>query len=129
MNVKLLRKVKDEICKKPSQFNMDWFYNDRDQLGNKPSNCGTALCIAGWGICLSQKINPNDLMFQDGDFFARARKIFDLTQGQAENLFDANNWDWRFDYEFEGAGTMKKKTKIAAEYIDYFIDKYGKNEN
>ena len=47
VNVKLLRQIKSEILKRPTQFNMDWWFQPDDSKGDDAGGCGTAETAKG----------------------------------------------------------------------------------
>lgn len=104
MNKALLRETAAKIEARPRQFNMSSFFSGNDSVGNEASHCGTACCIAGWGITLAKTKSKRP---SDGEefinqtyreahplfgnyyhqFHENGKEVFELTESQADRLF------------------------------------------
>ena len=132
MNIKLLRQIKREILKRPTQFNMNWWFQKRDSLGNRAGGCGTAACIAGWAVAIAGTEKGETIRlaeFSGGSFFDTntpdsAKSILDISDDHAHRLFDRSNWPMR--YLDERANTSMKVAKLAAARIEHFIKTKGR---
>lgn len=140
MNIRLLRKIKRTILKRPDQFEMDAWFSEQLVLGHteqcKPAGgCGYAACIAGWAIVLSDKrsnkINVakhySELVHYNNDIFERARKLLGLTCGQANFLFLEWRWPSDFKYPYRKSMSPLGRARIAAKMIDHFIKVKGEH--
>lgn len=130
MNVKLLRKIQKHILAEPKRFIMgSWVQRKTEEwptIGDFAINegrfpkCGTAACIGGWTLILSEE-DPDETF----NVQKRAAKLLDLDYRQGCTLFDAYNWPDEFGDDFRSAKQPKRRARIAAEFIDHFIKTKG----
>lgn len=131
MNVKLLRKIKQRILRKPNRFDMNhWFsrtrkyYGFTEQLSEATHNpkefieeCGTAACIAGWACILGE----GSFMFSCED---EARRLLNLTFHQSQRLFLEQGWPAEF--RASSSESNEQRAMRAAKRIDHFIATNGR---
>ena len=94
MNVKLLKRIKEQILAEPAQFVMSTYFSDNvleNDIPRKIPNCGTAACIAGWACTLDLKITPA-LASKQAHVQDKAESLLKLYRGQAERLFLVSYW-------------------------------------
>lgn len=127
MNVRLLRRIQKQILKEPRQFEMWGYFPLTLDTTEKIPNCGTAACIAGWSICLTEKINPAVARDKSNrwNVWRRAKKALGIKEMQANSLFYDDNWPDNFKDGFKNSNTARKKARIAAKRIDHFISTNG----
>lgn len=133
MNIPLLKEIQARILAEPDAFRMDTW------------SCGTAHCIAGWALVLSDlKIaNPNAEpwahVLTDGrsPMNAAAEALglstendgdgdwFDDGNSEAKRLFLNDDWPRAFCNSYDEAESRRERAKIAAERIDHFIATNG----
>lgn len=136
MNVELLQQIKAHILAEPDAFRMDTW------------SCGTAHCIAGWALRLTNDpvVNPNAEAWEqrtlserepgekaaeilgvstedDGDM--DEDDFFDETTSEAKRLFHVNQWPAEFERRYELANGRTERAITAAERIDHFIGTNG----
>lgn len=125
MNVKLLQQVKAHILEEPRRFFMSQ-YVMRDEPGalhnldgrrRKMPSCGTAACIGGWAVILTQGLDA-PYGFQEGAWAAK------ISKAQANRLFLIHEWPERFRKAWKKADMVTRAT-IAAKRIDHFIATNG----
>lgn len=139
MNIKLLKKIRREILRRPKQFNMNyWFRYSPKEI----SHCGTSACIAGWALTFGQKTTkPIDaakslesefgtaFIFQLGRWNAnitkQAEELLELTELQAQKLFFHTEWPENFKKAYIHGKTSTARAKAAAARIDHFIATEG----
>jgi hypothetical protein len=120
MNIPKLQIIKQQILAEPDSFRMDTW------------SCGTAHCIGGRAVLNDgmKIVNPDDyafnMMVEDGrSVYSAASIALDLTEDQADRLFDVENWPddlaRRYDDDYDIAPTRAMRAAIAAERIDRFI--------
>lgn len=126
LNVKLLRQVREAILKYPRQFNMDTWFCNRDSTGEEANRCGTAACIAGWTVALSDKKNLKEASKDGSPAAERAERLLRLDWIAGAELFYQNDWPAQYDKAYDKAKTAAGKAKVAAARIDAFIRKYRK---
>lgn len=127
MNTDLLLKVKEQILREPKQFIMSHYFQDANQFGDTPPNCGTAACIAGWALSIAGNVTPKEEA-RRGSYHLRARTLLDLDYDHAEELFDTAYWPTTFRSRYCNASTQEELAQIAADRIDAFIEEYAQNE-
>jgi hypothetical protein len=116
LNVELLLKVKDQILREPSRFNMGYWGWE---------SCGTTCCIAGLAHiidCLDRGVepwDPNEPYF-DPDDVAGALGIGE--HEKQDRLFYATEWPGEFQMRYEEAQTREERARVAADYIDHVVD-------
>jgi len=82
--------------------------------------CGTAMCIAGWTLKLSEE-SPR--VHRSGSLVAdRARQLLDLTHAQGSRLFYKNNWPYEFHLKSVLSHTDEERAMVAAERIEHLIN-------
>jgi len=133
MNTRLLRRIQRAILARPDQFEMDWWFQRTLRLGGKAipaSGCGTAACIAGWAIVLSQtkRLKHGDVQRADvrhtGSYCDTGKRLLKLDELQTELLFAVSAWPYRFLESYDSAPTPLARAKVAVARINYFI-KHG----
>jgi len=128
LNIRLLKQVQAMILKYPENFDMGFFANgvlvaDKDIA----PHCSTSACIAGWAVALDCGA-LNGYRVSSHRIADKARELLGLSAGQEYTLFYSQNWDSPFrDLHNEAAlkGDDKAYARIAASYIDYYIQKHG----
>lgn len=141
INYPLLRQIRDEILKRPKQFEMStWFSKDPGA-----PMCVTTACIAGWAVtidkskpeCISplvgaKSISPkfgNGLDYLSGNVAhkmqRRGRQLLGLNSSQANGLFMVSGWPDRFRRSHVSTASQEGRAKIAADRIDFFIKTKG----
>lgn len=138
-NISLLRRIQKAILKYPDQFNMNWWFQEADSRGQTPGRCGTAACIAGWGVALSRKFNGKKLsvvrqmVLKPAEEAARLLRIPLRTRnlggwiGETTRhpLFYYDQWPAKFKKAYIYAGTAREAAQAASDRIDHLI-KTGK---
>lgn len=123
--IKLLRKVKRHILEEPRRFKMyctitqgipnKGYYNADDNKSEvRFPSCGTAACIAGWIVILT-----DDKDWRPIGVLRRAQIILGLGPDQASTLFYPH--DWYYKHEYFKARSQKARARIAAKEIERFI--------
>ena len=127
MNVTLLRKVAAKILEEPKQFDMSWWFLAGRAPGIIP-NCGTAACIAGWGIAIDRKISHEMArrMAANHNVSHEASKAFGLHDRQADCLFSVSRWPERFRKQYKKRVSPLAKAKVAVARIEHFIKTEGR---
>lgn len=130
LNVRLLRRVKRHILEEPRRLLMAQVAvrklgdNDVIALSDVPNQrfapCGTAACIAGWALILSNKPAKNGF-----PYLRKAAKLLGVRitnfGGNGRKLFFTYEWPRKFDDKFAVAKTAAARAKAAAERIEHFI--------
>lgn len=129
MNIELLRAVQARITAEPRQFVMyDWFTRKLDESPGMIPNCGTAACVAGWAIALSQGLDPRAARDAHDATSSRytteqtAQQVLDIDHWRGSRLFYFTRWPAQF--------TLKPENDVAqaCARIDYFIATNGTDE-
>lgn len=135
MNVKLLRKIQENILKKPAKFDMkDWMVPSKS--AHKPV-CGTTCCIGGWAmvehgwkIGFSGKDEDGDPIvsfFKNGkpipsaDGETVAAKLLNLDTNQKTKLFYAHSWPEPFR-KLNDSDIPSVRAANAVARIEHFIN-------
>lgn len=121
MNIELLNRVKEEILKNPSAFDMgEWGWEDyaEDEEKREPTDCGTACCIAGWSVFLS---NSDLYLSRDWDS-EDACKALDINN---TDLFFTSDWPEHFADQWEDLEGDDERARLAAKAIDNYIKTNG----
>lgn len=150
MNVKLLRKVQKHILEEPRRIDMGlWGAAQSPVLGDDPRYvpaCGTAGCIAGWAIILSQPPAARAKLLKHGREIeskamereeriektlgrnpARtAKALLKITPTMCDILFHEGRWPMPFAPDWLAAETPRQTAKRVAARIDHFIQTKGK---
>lgn len=131
MDIKLLKRVRDRIAARPRQFVMRRLFDDRTESDHKPSHCGTACCILGWGIVLqdSEKRSPKEFaqLFELHELsYFSTRNVFGISWAEGDKLVWADNWPEPFRTQFSKAKTDAQHARIAVRRINHFIKTKGK---
>lgn len=153
MNVKLLRKIRDEILKKPLRLDMGNWVNRQDDI----APCNTTACIAGWAVILDKQnryktkwtdeatvaIRDNQASPLRSYFETTGQDCLDLTRIQAQRLFYCQSWPAQFSkpwtelhentFLIVARGrdnrrklmARRKMAKLTAKRIDHFIKTKG----
>lgn len=124
MNVKLLKQIRKAILNQPRQFDMrGWFVTS----ANTP-NCGTAACIAGWAIALSNNMNPlaaEDYAYNTSQTIPiLARKLLQMPLGRSDIIFHSYLWPEPFCADFHKARSHKARASVAAKFLTHLIKQY-----
>jgi len=127
MNVALLQKVKAHILEEPGRFFMsDYMFRAKpgvrvalDGIYRKMPDCGTAACIGGWAVLLS---DPQVC----GISGPNARAALGLDHLQSTFLFPVVNWPERYRQRWNKAASLKVRAAVAAARIDHFIKTEGR---
>lgn len=111
MNTKLLRRVRAKILRNPKELNMGRFF------------CGSAACIAGWAICLSDKKSPRTARAKEhGVIDHKASMLLGISWiDDSAKLFFVSHWPRKFSRAYDSARSHTARAKVAAKRIDYFI--------
>ena len=133
MNVKLLCEIKREILKRPTQFNMDWWFQDTSAIGKAAGGCGIAACIGGWAIAIARTPNRKRVRLDEAHEASsgspssdqiRARMLLGLTQEQSNRLFNKHLWPVR--YRLNRAKSINGMVRRAVARINMFIKTKGR---
>lgn len=131
LNVRLLRRIQNQILKEPRQFFMSWWFtNDPDDVSAKAiPNCGTAACIGGWAVTLSQRVKPARMYRKSSYSTYRtgvlAAELIRLPDGYNRNkLFVTTMWPPEFHMRWRNAATPLARAKVAVARIEHLI-KHG----
>lgn len=131
LNVKLLRKIQKHITEEPRRFFMSGLrvkaknetkWADyaasfaRSDLSPTMPSCGTAACIAGWALTLSNKRMGYSALDRAGDLLGLPAKYFGY-----DHVFVADKWPEPFYRRWQDARTPKQRAKIACARIDHLI--------
>lgn len=135
MNIPLLKRVKRAILKRPGQFEMGSFFADILSFNNgtkeiPASRCGTAACIAGWAVHLSEEAKTlkdtcRAQSNRSDDIEERALDVLQLTPGEGHSLFYHRWWPEKFCLPYDKATSATTRAKVAAARIDWFIKTKG----
>ena len=113
VNVDLLLKVRDHILADPEHFLMRSFVEKTD--------CGTACCIAGWAVALSDPGGTDVLLDWDNT------RIYDSAVnllGVSDGLFFTAAWPSQFSSAYRRArirGDEAGMARAAVDRIDHFL--------
>lgn len=140
MNVKLLRKVRDQILAEPAQFVMGDFYvnwldgdaDDDVDISREIPYCGAG-CIAVQAIAISQGCTPAEVgkidLWVAGSL---AADLLDLPHHNTEfwepPLFLVEGWPEKFGRAWSRAKTTQQRAKVAAAVIEDYIATDGWKE-
>jgi len=129
MNVRLLRRIAKHILAEPKRLQMDFLRTPMEEL---PSNlrppCGTACCIAGWGIVLSRMSDgfryhwPTYKGTPIGLGEMKVDALFDMPNSR---LFYGRDWPEKIRKRYVEAKTQSTKAKIAVIAIEDYIKTKG----
>lgn len=142
INYRLLRQIRDEILKRPEQFDMRTWFEKKPDV----PMCGTTACIAGWAVALDAA-NPNQIPspllaakllrddFGQGDYdylsgdiadkmYRRGQRILGLNRDQCARLFDYVRWPGKLRNAYRVAQPVR--AQIAAKRIDHFCKTRGR---
>lgn len=122
LNVKLLRKVRDKILAEPDQFEMSqWF---TQSTGWKIPNCGTAACIAGWTIAVSNRKKPSEFLtarnIQD-----TALELLGIEDQDGWDLFSVSSWPKKYMDRFFVTPSRRGRARITAQRINAYIKEHA----
>jgi hypothetical protein len=128
MNVRLLRKIQKHILTEPRRLIMRIFVAHAETYGPtyegdsghavRFPTCKTAACISGWACLLTKQKRIKA-------YWARGRRILDLSEGQAIRLFIDTQWPQPFSDQYGNATTPRMRARIAVRRIDHFIKTKG----
>lgn len=139
MNVAKLKKLKKWILDEPRRYNQATWIDTHPSsryLRDQQPPCGTVACMAG-NACLMEgykQANPQssdfDMVSPDGDnteveVEVAARMILDLSESQADKLFDpeASGWDKDARALYFESDLPNSRARAAAMAIDALIKK------
>jgi hypothetical protein len=132
MNVELLRKIENHILEEPKRLFMPAFVRRQSRgdvllpLNSRGTRdypeCGTAACIAGWAVFLSE---DDSTLRTAGEIMARAMTLLQIGEYSAHRLFLAQEWPLRFWKGGTGDGEPETAQMTAAR-IEHFIDTGGR---
>lgn len=133
LNVKLLRLIQKHITEEPRRFFMsgirfqahdkerwrDFAMNCVNDLSLSMPPCGTAACIAGWALLLSD--------CDAGEGLDTAASLLGIPQMESghrdyDSLFLDSSWPEPFKSKWKNAKTPKTRAKIACARIDHLIE-------
>jgi hypothetical protein len=133
-NVDLLLRVRQHILEEPPRVNMaagivaredgadfNLFDGERVHFGS----CGTAACIAGWGVLLSGLAHLLPLDWPDIEVLSS--KAFRADYRVLRPLFLKSLWEFDLRHEYSEAaerGDWKTCAEVVARRIDQFLDDY-----
>lgn len=128
MNVKMPRKIQQEILINPDQFSMYvWFGK------NENSPCGTAACIGGWAIHLSRwfssTLERTARKLGGRDHSDRAKKVLGLSSDAGVRLLSLKGWPLVFASAYRESilvGDYVGCAQVASARIEHFIKTEGK---
>ena len=116
MNTFIIRKTDDET---PYNYAEDKFFAD-DDTPTEFAECGTAACIAGWTLILSQTPIP-PFRREIADI---AQKLLGIEFYQSKDLFYLANWNAIPRRRYHEATSQYERALIVSDVIDDFIAKY-----
>lgn len=128
MNVKLLRKIKKHILEEPRRFLMRTFMVRKNEVIGKTFNsdsyqqipfakCGTAACIGGWAVLLSDGMDA-----PIGSVRERASQLLGLSPNDMHSeVYEVDFWPEEFSVAYRGAKTQRARATVAAKFIDHLI--------
>lgn len=140
MNKELLKEIKEAILNESHLFDMRYYFATHSEYDSPIKNmermnkngisiekrkkwmksCNATACIAGWACVLSKEEIKISHVYTLRD---QAKKLLDLTDNQMFSLFYVQNWMSKSLKEaYNNSGTEKKRAKVAAKYIDKFIE-------
>lgn len=135
LNVRLLRRIQRKILAEPAQFQMGQYFatevNGIDLPREKIPNCGTAACIAGWAVALSEHRKPSRyirLIERNSTTIKKACKALGINNDptRVSRLFIHSFWPSNLYARWYRAITLKQRAKVAVAAIDQFIKDDGK---
>jgi hypothetical protein len=92
------------------------------------AECGTAACIAGWGILLYGHKTPKQVAkLKQPNLYAA--KLLGLDMAQADRLFFVTHWPTELRSQFRTGETPLIRAKVAAKRIEYLIKTDGKDDD
>lgn len=122
IGIRRLLKVRRQILAEPKKFAMSWWTVNSDSGNFDGPSCGTAHCIGGWLLRNARK----GISFDPGN---RAALLLGLNSADEASLFFTEHWpeDLRIAYRKtkNQKNGHRKRARIAARAIDWFIKKYG----
>jgi hypothetical protein len=131
MNVKLLRKVKKHILEEPRRLAMGYFVQRKDGLTQTVfeseardgdeypfAKCGTAACIAGWTVLLTDQT-------QEWQIEQNAIRLLEIDGREAQRLFYVHSWPEKLRNKYHNLKTPAARANVAARRIDHFIKTNG----
>lgn len=131
LNVPLLREVQKQILNEPTTFFMrNWMtfgpkgthWIDDGGSRQEFTACGTAACIGGWAICLTDKSTNSIPRYV-------AEKAQNLLGLPNQHLFSVSTWDDDLAKKYSRARNNECRAAAAAEMIERVIQRYGEKEN
>jgi hypothetical protein len=134
LNVKLLRKIQKRILTQPQAFFMhDWIrrkeYSSNNTFQNPDTGkvtefttCGTAGCIAGWAILLTEKKGDAKLIWSS-QIQEKATEILGLSPGE-DLIFGSPNWGTELSDAYENAKSDLCRAAVAVKAIDNLIERH-----
>ena len=133
LNVTLLREIQKQILTQPKTFFMaDWirrkehrantyFINPDTQQAVQFEPCGTAGCVAGWAVLLTEKKGEEQLN-EGGPIQWKAKDLLGLTQDEMA-LFSVAHWG-PLSAAYHSAGSDLCRAVVAAKVIDRLIERH-----
>jgi hypothetical protein len=132
INVRLLRRVQKAIVEHAAHFDMnDWGVDvEKSQVFHdepSESECGTAACIGGFAVLLSDGRNPP----LRSNVAKRAAELLGLSYSvlhdelNGNRLFYVDRWPAKFSGRHRRAKRNLTRARIAAERIEHFIRTKG----
>jgi hypothetical protein len=123
LNFRLFRKVIKKLKTVPEAYDQRTFGRRA-----KDAPCGTAACIAGWGMHLSGVKTLKQLQRNPSVSYA-ARKEFGLADSEGSVVFDGQpgifGWPEPYGGQWRAAATARQQARVAIRYLQHII-KTGK---
>jgi len=135
MNVQLLESVRRKIVLYPERFcAAHWAFarNARRVLQEGAAAKGFRACIAGHVLLEYGSHSERDLLREGGfhtggPLWEDAASALGLDRSRCRELFFPSQWDKPYKQDYYLCGEDEEPT-IAAAYLDYFMQKYGRPE-
>jgi hypothetical protein len=122
VNVELFQRVKEQILKEPTSFDMcEWGIPAKDHCDRRNDTpCGSVCCIGGWAMLL---VGAGDSGILSA--LARGQLRYDnrrdpLNLGYfGRSVFYVREWPAAFMFGYNLAVTDQERAQAAADYIDW----------
>lgn len=130
LNVKLLKQIKAEALKHPTQVNMNHWFTAISPTGVDIKGCGTAGCIAGWACFLHLKEKKKAATLEKALSYLEQKDeseedmavhLLGITPAESSTLFLQEYWPNELAARLQNATTPKQYARVVADRIDAFI--------
>jgi hypothetical protein len=135
MNVELLENVRQAIVFYPQRFcAAQWAFarNAEAVMDDGAHPDGFKCCIAGHVLLESNAMTERELLevggfHTGGELWAEAADALGISEAQCRELFFPSQWDKPYKQNYYLCAN-DDEADVAASYLDYFICKYGTEE-